>query len=102
MELALRVVILALFGAILAATAFGAIVVPREKRFPVSIGVPPSVDGSVGKTFGLLLFLLAPTVIVAGALSGPYSQSSGIRWVAAPLLVFFLVMELHAIRRVRR
>jgi len=101
-ELALRFVLLGLFAAIVAATVFGTVVVPRERRFPVSLGVPPSIEGSVSKKLGLFLFLPAPAVIVAGALSGPYSQSSGIRWAAAPLLAFFLLMELHTIRRLRR
>ena len=91
----------ALFGATIGVTVWGWVGLPDSSRFPVSLGVPPSVEGTVGKGVGLALWLLIATFFFWGSLFLA-SQSPGMAWVGASLLTFFLLMEVHTIRRLRR
>ena len=90
-----------LLGGLVVLTVWGWRVVPPEGRFPVSFGVPPSVDGTIGKRFGLILFLLMGLWFSALSLFAAV-EGAQIGWVGIGLLAFFLAMEYRLIRRLAR
>jgi hypothetical protein len=95
----LSVLVFVMFGLVVGVTVWGWLSLPGS-RFPVSLGVPPSVEGTVGKGVGLTLWLSISAILFAGSLSAA-RQSPGIAWIGAGLLAFFLFMEIHTIRRLR-
>jgi hypothetical protein len=97
----MTLLLVALFGAVVTVTIWGWLIVPRDRRFPVSLGVPPSVEGSVGKRTGLVLWLSIASFFFAGSVIAA-SQRAEIGWIGAGLLAFFLLMEIHSIRRLSR
>ncbi|MGH2753387.1 MAG: hypothetical protein ACRDLB_03055 [Actinomycetota bacterium] len=91
----------ALFGGIVAVTIYGWATVPEDRRFPVSLGVPPSVEGTVRKRVGLIIYLAIGAFIFAVTLTDS-SSGPAIELLASFLLAFFLAIELHTIRRLSR
>jgi hypothetical protein len=90
----------ALFASAIAVTVWGWVCLPVSSRFPVSLGVPPSVEGTVGKRVGLTLWLLIAAFLFRGSLFlAPVSP--GMAWIGASLSTFFLLMEVHMIRRLK-
>ncbi|MGI8407621.1 MAG: hypothetical protein ACR2L3_03840, partial [Actinomycetota bacterium] len=69
-----------LFAAFLVVSARGWRVIPDDARFPVSLGVPPSLTGTVSKRSGLVVFLLIGSWFFA---TSAFSASQGyaIGWI---------------------
>jgi hypothetical protein len=97
----MTILLFALFGVAIGVTVWGWRCLPVSSRFPVSFGVPPAVEGTVGKGAGLALYLLIAAFLFWGSLAAARS-SSGMGWIGASLATFFLLMEVHTIRRLRQ
>ena len=101
MSSALVVVTAALFVGVVYITVWGWRVIPADGRFPISFGVPPSVDGSIGKRSGLVLFLLIDLwLLFLSALAASVPSQMG--WIGLGLAVFFLAIEYRLIHRLTR
>lgn len=87
-----------LFAGIMAVSIWGAFAIPRDRRFAFGLGVPPSVQGSVGKFTGLIAYVLIGTILYFGTTKAVL-ETEWMSWVSAVLLTFFLVMEFFTIRR---
>ncbi|MGI8774199.1 MAG: hypothetical protein ACR2KQ_04165 [Actinomycetota bacterium] len=97
----MRLILVALFSATVAVTAWGWRVLPPETRFSFSIGAPPSVDGSLGKLTGLLVQMGSGLFFAAGGWVVA-DDSPTMAGIAGALLLFFLLMEFRTIRRQER
>jgi hypothetical protein len=90
-----------LFVTVVAMTVWGWRSIPDDRRFPISFGVPPGVEGTVGKRAGLVLFLLIGAwmcTLSLFAASGGYATG----WIGIGVAAFFLAMEYRLIRRLSR
>lgn len=94
-------VIILLFGCQLALNSWGRSVVPDDARFPFALGVPPSIESSMSKRTALWVYLLTGTWFSALSLFAA-SQRASTGWIGAALMVFFLAIEYHQIRRLSR
>lgn len=98
----MKLVLSVLFGAMVIVTVWGWRVLGPSHRFHMSLGVPPSVEGTASKRSFLLLYLGAGAVIFASALVMASGDDSALPWVGVGLLAYFLLMEYYAIRRALR
>jgi hypothetical protein len=101
MSTAMFVATIVLFIGLLVVTVWGWQIVPAQGRFPISFGVPPSVDGTIGKRAGLILFLLIGLWFTLLSLFAAFEDAQ-IGWIGVGLLAFFLAMEHRLIRRLGR
>lgn len=101
-RLTLKITLSLLFGLIVATTVWGWLRLNPAQRFKVSLGVPPSVEGTTGKGTWLLLHLGASAMIFASAWVMTSEEESRLPWAGAALLLFFLLIEYRAIRRAAR
>ena len=83
-------------------TVWGWRVLDPSHRFRVSLGVPPSVEGTAGKRSVLLLYLGAGAIIFASSLAISAEDDNALPWIGVALLAYFLLMEYYAIRRALR
>lgn len=98
----MKLLLLVLFGGMVVVTARGWRALDPSHRFHVSLGVPPSVEGTAGKRSVLLLYLGAGAVIFASAWVMTSEDDSALPWAGVGLLAYFLLMEFYAIRRALR
>ena len=83
---------------VIGATVWGWTVVPAEARFPISLGVPPSVDGTIGKSGAFILFLLIQLwFFTLSAFAAAQEQALG--WIGVGLMALFLAIEVRLVRR---
>ncbi len=54
---AMQVVVIALFGAMLGVALWAWVAAPQTARFPVRVGNPPGFDGTVGKRTDLVMWV---------------------------------------------
>src|SRR5688572_17785635 len=87
----------ALFVAVVLVTVWGWRAIPPQGRFPVSFGVPPSVEGTMPKRWGLSLFFLVGLWCFTLTLLAA-SEDEQIGWVGVGLLAFFVSMEYRLVR----
>lgn len=75
--------------------------VPKEKRFPIALGVPPSLEKTISKKAGLTIYISVGLWFSALSM---FAASTGNRseWFGAGFPAFFLLMEMYTIRRLRR
>lgn len=95
---ALTVVIVLLYAANVAVTVWGWRILPSETRFGIALGVPPSLQGTLAKRTGLVLYIVIGSWF--GGLSLLFASSNeGMAWLGAGLMAFFLLIEYLQIRR---
>lgn len=92
----------ALFAGIIGITAWGWATLDRNQRLRVSLGVPPSVEGTVAKRTWLLMHLAAGVVLFASSLALISEDDKSLPRIGAGLLAFFLLQESWGIRRASR
>lgn len=88
----------ALLGGIVVTSARGFASIPAEGQFPLSLGAPPSLEGSVGRNLGLTIFVMIGCWFTALTLFAA-SQEMAIGWIGDLLLAFFLFMEHRLVKR---
>lgn len=89
-------------GIISITTAWGWATLDRNQRLRVSLGVPPSVEGTVAKRTWLLMHLAAGVVLFASSLALTSEDDESLPRIGAALLAFFLLQESWGIRRASR
>ncbi|MEA2477586.1 MAG: hypothetical protein QOC87_1785 [Actinomycetota bacterium] len=97
--------LIALYIGMVAVAVWAWMVVPVGQRFSFRVGAPPSLDGTLGKTAALLMWLVEGAVVLAGSLMAArdHGANLGILAVAgAGLLIFLLLMEIVSVRRLMR
>ena len=83
---------------VIGATVWGWTVVPADARFPISLGVPPSVEGTISKSGGFIMFLLIQLwFFTLSAFAAAQGQALG--WITVGLMTFFLAIEVRLVRR---
>lgn len=95
------ILVVLLAAAFVGVTAWGWGSIPKERRFPVALGAPPSVEWTVSRTTGLVTYLLIGAWLSLGTWLVA-SQEKLIGWIGVGLLAFFLFIEVHTIRRLLR
>ena len=90
-----------LFAAMLGVTVWGWTTVPDDARFPFAFGVPPSLQGTVGKFWGFVSFVIFGVWFFAGTFFAA-GEEYAIGWVGVGLQAFFLAMEYRLVRRLSR
>lgn len=70
----------------------------EDSRFPVAWGVPPSVQGTVSKRTGLILFVAIEAALLAGTLVAAPKQPA-VGWIGVGLMLFQLLAEIRVVRR---
>lgn len=98
----MKLLLIVLFGSMVVVTVWGWRVLDPEHRFKVSLGVPPSVEGTAGKRSVLLIYLGAGAVIFASAQVMTSEEGSALPWMGVGLQAFFLLVEYASIRRALR
>ena len=101
MYLAMRLIAGALCVCFVVQTAWGWRKISPERRFPASVGVPPSIEGTVGKRTGMFIWLFIGLLFSALTLFAA-SREDAMGWIGVGLLAFFLAMERHTIKRLSR
>jgi hypothetical protein len=99
------ILLIALFVGMVAVALWAWAAAPGERRFPVRSGAPPSLDGTVGKRTGLLVWVVLGAVVMTGSLMAEADTEADIGWLAvagALLLVFLLLVEIVSVRRLTR
>jgi hypothetical protein len=100
----MTVFLVALYIGMIAVAVWAWVVVSPEQRFPVRIGAPPSLDGTLGKRTALLMWLAQGAVVLAGSLLAAADDEANLEMLAvagAGLLIFLLLMEIVSVRRLR-
>ena len=99
------ILLITLFVSMVAVAVWAWVIAPGERRFPVRVGAPPTLDGTVGKRTGLLVWVALGALVTTGSLMAEADTDADIRWLAvagAALLVFLLLMEIVSVRRLMR
>lgn len=99
------IVLIALFAGMVGVAVWAWLVAPAEGRFRARWGSPPSLDGTLGKRTGLLLWVGLGAVVLAGSLRAAADDEAnlgGLPVAGAGLLVFLLLMEIVSVRRMMR
>ncbi len=97
----MRIVLIALFGAMATVALWGWIAAPSPRRLPARAGNPPGFDGTLTKGVGLLVWVAFGAVVLVGSLAAERDD----QWIAvagAPLLAFLLLMQIVSVRRLTR
>jgi hypothetical protein len=97
----MRLVLIALFGAMIVVAAWAWVAAPSTARFSVRWGSPPALDGTVGKATALVMWLGLGAIALVGSLLAQ-EDGAGIAVAGAGLLAFLLVMEIASVRRAMR
>jgi hypothetical protein len=99
------ILLIALFVGMVTVALRAWMVAPRERRFSVQLGAPPSFDATLGKRTGLLVWVVLGAVVTTGSLMAETDKESDLGWLAiagAALLAFLLLMEIVSVRRLMR
>lgn len=97
----MRIVLIALFGAMAVVALWAWVGAPSTGRFFVRVGNPPGFDGTLSKRTGLATWVALGAVVVVGSLLAE-RDNERIAVVGAALLVFLLLMEIVSVRRITR
>lgn len=97
----MRIVLIALFGAMAIVALWGWVAAPSTGRFFVRVGNPPGFDGTLSKGTGLVVWVALGAVVFVGSLLAE-QDNEGLAVVGAALLAFLLLMEIVAVRRLTR
>ena len=97
----MQVLVIALFGAMVVVALWGWVAAPSTARLPVRWGNPPSLDGTVGKGTGLVLWIALGALPLVGSLLADEGTEVMVG-LGAGLLAFLLLMEIVTVRRLVR
>jgi hypothetical protein len=97
-----RIVVVALFVAMVIVAVWGWKAAPSTARFFVRMGNPPGLDGTVSKGTGVLTWLALGALALVGALFADEDNRSMMEILGAVLLAFLLLMEIVSVRRLTR
>jgi hypothetical protein len=101
----MRILLIALFAGMIAVALWAWVTAPGDRRFSVRLGNPSSLDGTLGKRTGLLVWVVLGAVVMTGSLMAeeePEGNLGALPVAGAALLVFLLLMEIVSIRRLLR
>lgn len=99
------ILLIALFVGMVAVALWAWVGAPADRRFPVGVGAPPSLDGTLGKRTGLVVWVALGAVVMTGSLMAEADTEADIGWLAiagAGSLAFLLLMEIVSVRRLMR
>ena len=99
------VLLIALFAGMVALALWTWVAAPGDRRFSVRSGNPPSLDGTLGKRTGLVVWVVLGAVVTTGSLmagADPEGDPGALPVAGAALLVFLLLMEIVSVRRMMR
>lgn len=86
----MKIILSLLFAGIVGVIAWGWVAIESTHRFKASLGVPPSIEGTIGKRTNLLVRLAGGLVIFLSSITITSEGLWLLPWAGAFLLAFFL------------